>query len=927
MVDTSPPPLPHQDLWLRRLERFTLALEAPLYRWVREAWLFLFYHTGTLAFWTLVLLAVTGLYVTLFYRFGYQASYASIQDLDANLVGRLMRSAHRYLGDLFLVFSLLHAWRMFVQNRFKGPRKWAWITGVAMLLLTGLIAVTGFWMLADQRAQWLHATLQGLAQHWPLVQQWMLGLLVPAAGDEGWWYMVLLFFLHVGLTLLLGLFYWWHIHHLQHPRWFPPRVWIIGLTLGVALLALVWPAARLPMWDFSRWPDAVPLNLFYLSWLPLTLESHRYIWALGLLLLFAFLGLTLPWWWKPRLQPAPVRLNEEACIGCTLCAQDCPYLALEMIPRQGPGPRWVARLHPQKCVGCGICVGSCPTDALALEHPGGNPQELRKRLYRAGQPEASQTTRVVVACQRHLDYLGERLTQLHVPQDLQVVSVPCVGVLHPDVLAQAWQAGARQVQVVGCPPEDCPERLGNRWLEARLRRLRKPWLRFRWRSAALTWHWIPPSEFPQVYLGYTPHGTTALLHHWEAQTRPWWRHPALPRAGLMTLILLLLAVWGNLWPYTGPAWAGQATLELALTHTQGQTLANAQPLVLPIDVSPGLYLWVDGQLTQYWPVSPNALGQVVLFHRAVLMPGYHQVYLDLLLPSSQGTPGEAWRLLTREGNWEPGRIYTWHWQDLRSKGDPERGRRLFFEQVPGKNTGCSLCHSLQLGENRVGPSLADIGTVAGQRIPGMGAEEYLKQSILEPDVYVVPGYPPGIMPPNYRELLTEEDVQGPGSLPPHPASNGSNPYSTGGETMKRRLFWWLLVLVGAMALSACGGQATPQGEPEAQAPAGEQAAPVTGDPQRGKELFQAPALAGQAGCSSCHSLEPDVTLVGPSLAGIGTSAAQRVPGMSAEEYLRQALLEPDAYVLEGFPKGIMPAYQGLSEQDLQDLIAFLLTLK
>ncbi len=139
---------------------------------------------------------------------------------------------------------------------------------------------------------------------------------------------------------------------------------------------------------------------------------------------------------------------------------------------------------------------------------------------------------------------------------------------------------------------------------------------------------------------------------------------------------------------------------------------------------------------------------------------------------------------------------------------------------------------------------------------------------------------------------------------------------------------WLLVTVALLALAflaACGAQqqATPQ---QAQAPAGEQAA-AAGNPERGRQLFQSSSVAGLPGCAACHSLEPGTVLVGPSLAGIGTRAAQRVPGMSAEEYLRQSILEPDAYVVEGFPKGAMPAYRNISEQDLQDLIAFLLTLK
>ncbi len=52
-------------------------------------------------------------------------------------------------------------------------------------------------------------------------------------------------------------------------------------------------------------------------------------------------------------------------------------------------------------------------------------------------------------------------------------------------------------------------------------------------------------------------------------------------------------------------------------------------------------------------------------------------------------------------------------------------------------------------------------------------------------------------------------------------------------------------------------------------------------------------------------------------------------GLDAEEYLRQSIVDPDAYVVPGFPAGQMLAGLGdvLSPEDLDSLIAFLLTLE
>jgi hypothetical protein len=65
------------------------------------------------------------------------------------------------------------------------------------------------------------------------------------------------------------------------------------------------------------------------------------------------------------------------------------------------------------------------------------------------------------------------------------------------------------------------------------------------------------------------------------------------------------------------------------------------------------------------------------------------------------------------------------------------------------------------------------------------------------------------------------------------------------------------------------------------------------------------------------------------LSNIGTVAATRKPGMDAEAYIRESLLQPSAYVVPGFPDGQMPTVLGtrLTTQQQNDLVAYLLSLK
>jgi cytochrome c2 len=89
------------------------------------------------------------------------------------------------------------------------------------------------------------------------------------------------------------------------------------------------------------------------------------------------------------------------------------------------------------------------------------------------------------------------------------------------------------------------------------------------------------------------------------------------------------------------------------------------------------------------------------------------------------------------------------------------------------------------------------------------------------------------------------------------------------------------------------------------------------------ELGESVFRSAEAGCLACHNLGRE-GLRGPDLAGVGSRAAERVPGQSAEEYLRTTLTEPCAYVVEGFDC-IMPQtlLQTLGTAKITALIAFL----
>jgi cytochrome c2 len=126
----------------------------------------------------------------------------------------------------------------------------------------------------------------------------------------------------------------------------------------------------------------------------------------------------------------------------------------------------------------------------------------------------------------------------------------------------------------------------------------------------------------------------------------------------------------------------------------------------------------------------------------------------------------------------------------------------------------------------------------------------------------------------------------------------------------------LLLLILSLWLSACGNNAG-----------------AANDETLSADL---PPVFTQNGCIACHSVEPDgPQQVGPPLAGLAASAAETIaaPGYTGnaatvEDYIRESILEPETYVVEGYSPLMPKTYAAsLDEAELAELVDYLLTLK
>jgi hypothetical protein len=326
---------------------------------------------------------------------------------------------------------------------------------------------------------------------------------------------------------------------------------------------------------------------------------------------------------------------------------------------------------------------------------------------------------------------------------------------HPGLAEEAIKAGAVEVQFIGCPPEDCVNREGNLWMERRLSRERLPKLHLAYVGEPIQTVWTAPNRF-HAALRSMVKSAEASAYNLRLTTRDWRR--LLPLVVLLAIVTTIQVAISH-FPYHAYA-ADQALVEIMLDHQAGVPVAGAMNQLPAEPVAGGLVrlvLEINGQsvLERNYPISQPG-EQVPILERVWVTPGEAQVRLLLFDRPGQDQPQIVYDQITEIS---AGEVLALHYWDLKTGGDEEEGERIFYGGTADARAGCAICHSLEPGITVVGPSLAGIASQAVERIPGLSAEEYLYQSIVDPNAYLVEGFEGGRMPSNYEEILTDGQIQ------------------------------------------------------------------------------------------------------------------------------------------------------------------------
>jgi len=146
----------------------------------------------------------------------------------------------------------------------------------------------------------------------------------------------------------------------------------------------------------------------------------------------------------------------------------------------------------------------------------------------------------------------------------------------------------------------------------------------------------------------------------------------------------------------------------------------------------------------------------------------------------------------------------------------------------------------------------------------------------------------------------------------------------------------VILATAALTLAGCGGERTVSPKPQTvigsvptqTAPATTSTTPSGGGGTTTTGGGGAGAASGKAlfasnGCVSCHTYKPagSKATVGPDLDKLATYAKTAKKPLAA--FVREPIVNPNAYVQPGFPPNVMPSFKSLSKSQVDALVSFL----
>jgi menaquinol-cytochrome c reductase cytochrome b subunit len=142
-----------------------------------------FYTFGSATLFAFLNQAVTGVFLAMYYDPSPTRAYESTRFItNEAFLGEFVRGMHKWGATVMVILIFLHMARTFFFGAYKYPRELNWVLGVVLVILTFVMALTGYLLPFDQRSYWATIVANNITASGPLVGPYLADFL--RAGPE-----------------------------------------------------------------------------------------------------------------------------------------------------------------------------------------------------------------------------------------------------------------------------------------------------------------------------------------------------------------------------------------------------------------------------------------------------------------------------------------------------------------------------------------------------------------------------------------------------------------------------------------------------------------------------------------------------------------------------------------------------------------------
>jgi heterodisulfide reductase subunit A len=192
---------------------------------------------------------------------------------------------------------------------------------------------------------------------------------------------------------------------------------------------------------------------------------------------------------KVTVEAITCAIDTDLCDACGLCADVCPYGAIN-VDRKAKTP---ARVVEAACAGCGTCGAACPYGAISMRHFTDTQIGAQIDAILSHEPQ----DKVVVFACNWCSYAGgdtAGVGRMQYAPSCRLIRTMCSGRVSEDFVLRAFRKGAPVVLVSGCHFADCHYIDANRQTVKRVYRLWNKLERWNIRPERLQLEWISAAE-------------------------------------------------------------------------------------------------------------------------------------------------------------------------------------------------------------------------------------------------------------------------------------------------------------------------------------------------------------------------------------------------------------------------------------------------